>query len=40
MNYILPISSVPVVHVHTKDAKVNTNVFSAGETYASDFQWN
>lgn len=40
MNYILPISSVPVLHVHSKDAKVNTNVFSAGETYAADFQWN
>jgi len=40
MSYILPISSVPVVHVHSKDAKVNTNVFSAGETYAADFQWN
>jgi peptide/nickel transport system substrate-binding protein len=39
MNYILPISSVPVLHVHTKDAKVNTNVFSAGETYAADFEW-
>jgi peptide/nickel transport system substrate-binding protein len=40
MHYILPISSVPVVHVHTKDAKVTTNMLSAGETYISDFQWN
>ena len=40
MNYILPISSVPVLHVHTKDAKLGTNITSAGETYISDFEWN
>jgi len=40
MHYILPISSVPVLHVHTKDAKVTANSLSAGETYISDFQWN
>ena len=40
MHYILPISSVPVLHVHTKDAKVNKNMLSAGETYISDFEWN
>jgi peptide/nickel transport system substrate-binding protein len=39
MHYILPISSVPVLHVHTKDAEVKTNMFSAGETYISDFVW-
>lgn len=39
MHYILPISSVPVLHVHTKDAKVSTNMLSAGETYISDFEW-
>ncbi len=40
MHYILPISSVPVLHVHTKDAKLKTNIMSAGETYISDFEWN
>lgn len=40
MHYILPISSVPVLHVHTKDAKVNRNMLSSGETYISDFEWN
>jgi peptide/nickel transport system substrate-binding protein len=39
MHYILPISSVPVLHVHSKDAQVKTNMLSAGETYISDFQW-
>ena len=40
MHYILPISSVPVVHVHSKDAKLSVNQLSAGETYISDFEWN
>jgi peptide/nickel transport system substrate-binding protein len=39
MHYNLPISSVPALHVHTKDAEVKTNLLSAGETYISDFIW-
>ena len=39
MHYVLPISSVPVLHVHSKESSVKTNLLSAGETYISDFEW-
>jgi len=40
MNYHLAISSVPTVYVHSKDVKIKTNAFSAGENYIVDYVWN
>ncbi len=39
-SYILPVTSVPTVYVHSKDVRIDPSPFFAGERSVNDYRWN
>jgi peptide/nickel transport system substrate-binding protein len=40
MHYLLPLTSMPTVNVHSKDVRVGRNAVSAGDAYVINYGWN